>query len=124
MNVIVADDSVVVRTLVKKVLTGIGHQAIQAVHGGEVLECLEKADPQIDLILMDWNMPTMDGFEALKEIKGDQRFSSIPVIMLTSESDEKRINMAYDVGANGYLEKPFTPDELIAHIDKVMGTGN
>ena len=121
MKAIVADDSMFIRRIISKIITPLGYELAEAANGQDVLDILDKDWQSIDLILMDWNMPTMDGFEALQAIKGDQRFSSIPVIMLTSESDEKRINMAYEVGANGYLEKPFTPDELIAHIEKVMG---
>ena len=120
MNIIVADDSMVVRSVVNKVIKSLGHHPMHAVHGGEVLDILENEGSEVDLILMDWNMPTMDGLEALKTIKKDTRFSSIPVIMLTSESDEKRIEMAHKAGVDGYIEKPFTPEELIEGLEKVI----
>ena len=119
MNVIIADDSAVVRTLVKKIITPIGYHPIHAVHGGEVIDILEERGADIDLILLDWNMPTMDGFQALEKIKKNPKFASIPVIMLTSESDEKKINLAYRAGVDGYIEKPFSPKELLECIDKV-----
>ena len=93
MNVIVADDSMVIRSIVKNIIAPLGHSPVQASHGGEVIEILEKTGSDVDLILMDWNMPTMDGFQALEKLKGDPRFSSIPVIMLTSESDNKKMEM-------------------------------
>ena len=120
MNIIVADDSFVVRSIVKKAIAHLGHQILQAVHGGEVIDILEKMGSEVDLILLDWNMPVMDGFQALETMKGDPRFSSIPVMMLTSESDEKKIQMAYDAGAAGYVEKPFTPEELVRNIEKAV----
>ena len=120
MNIIIADDSTVVRSIVAKVITSIGHQALHTAHGGEVIEMLEERGSEIDIILMDWNMPIMDGFEALQKIKADSRFSSIPVIMLTSESDEDKIKMAYDAGVTGYVEKPFTQDELVEYLEKVI----
>ncbi len=120
MNIIVADDSMVVRSIVTGAVKTLGHSPIQATHGGEVLDILEKNGVSIGLILMDWNMPTMDGYEALKAIKSDTRFSSIPVVMLTSESDEDRIKMAFDAGVDGYVEKPFTPEELVENLEKVI----
>jgi two-component system chemotaxis response regulator CheY len=120
MNIIVADDSMVVRSVVTKVVTSLGHEPIQATHGGEVLDILEKMGKDISLILMDWNMPTMDGFQALQTLKNDQRFALIPVIMLTSESDDKKIKMAFDAGVSGYVEKPFTSEELIESLKKVI----
>lgn len=120
MNVIVADDSMVVRSIVTRAIKSLGHNPIPATHGGEAIDILENKGEPIGLILMDWNMPTMDGFEALKTIKSNTQFSSIPVVMLTSESDESRIQMAFDAGVNGYVEKPFTPEELIESLEKVI----
>ena len=120
MNVIIADDSMVIRSIVKNVITPLGHSPVQAAHGGEVIEILEKMGTEVDLILMDWNMPTMDGFQALEKIKGDPRFSSIPIIMLTSESDSKKVEMAYGAGAVGYVKKPFTAEELVENLGKVI----
>ena len=120
MNVIIADDSRMVRSIIEKVIISLGYGLFQAVHGGEVIDILEKMDVEVGLILMDWNMPTMDGFQALVQIKKDRRFSSIPVIMLTSESDDNKIKMAYAAGAAGYVKKPFTRDELIENMQQVL----
>ncbi len=120
MKVIVADDSGLVRSLVKKAIAPLGYDSIPAVHGGQVMEILESSGSDIDAILMDWNMPTMDGFQALNQVKGDPRFNAIPVIMLTSESDEKKIKRAFDAGASGYVEKPFTAEELLENLKKIV----
>ena len=120
MNVIVADDSIMVRSIIEKIITSLGYELFQATQGEEVIEILEKMDVEVGLILMDWNMPTMDGFQALVQIKKDRRFSSIPVIMLTSESDDNKIKMAYDAGAAGYVKKPFTRDELVENMQQVL----
>ncbi|MGB5157879.1 response regulator [Desulfobacterium sp. N47] len=120
MNVIIADDSKVVRSIVEKAIKTIGYSSFQAIHGGEAIEILEKMGGEIDLILMDWNMPVMDGFNALVNIKKNPKFSSIPVIMLTSESDDNKVKMAHDAGAAGYIRKPFTQDELLDNIQQVI----
>lgn len=120
MNVIIADDSKVVRSIVEKAIKPLGYSSFQAIHGGEAIEILEKMGGEVDLILMDWNMPVMDGFNALVKIKKDFRFSSIPIIMLTSESDDKKVKMAHDAGAAGYVKKPFTQDELLENIQQVI----
>jgi two-component system chemotaxis response regulator CheY len=120
MNVIIADDSKVVRSIVEKAIKPLGYSSFQANHGGEAIEILEKMGEKIGLILMDWNMPVMDGFDALVKIKKDSRFSSIPIIMLTSESDNNKVKMATDAGAAAYVKKPFTQDELLENIKLVI----
>jgi len=120
MNVIIADDSMVVRSIVEKAMTPLGYRLFKAAHGGEVIEILEKVEADVGLILMDWNMPTMDGFQALVRIKADRRFFSIPVVMLTSESDDNKVKKAYDAGAAGYVKKPFTREELIENVQQVL----
>lgn len=121
MKVIVADDSMLTRKIVIKYISPLGMEPVEAVNGNEVIEILSREPNGVDLILLDWNMPEMDGMGVLKWIGKEARFSTIPVIMLTSESDELSMNIAMKAGAKAYLSKPFTPEELIDTIKNTLG---
>ena len=120
MQVIIADDSMVVRTIVERVVNSLGYRSLKAANGREVIEILEKMGEEVALILLDWNMPILDGFKTLVKIKEDRRFASIPVIMLTSESEDQKIQKAFEAGVAGYVNKPFTNEELIESVQQVM----
>lgn len=120
MKVIIADDSLVIRKIISKALNSLGYEALQATNGPEALEILNQAGTA-DLILLDWNMPLMDGFEVLTAIRNDNRFNAIPIIMVTTESEEENIAKAMESGANGYVTKPFTADDLTTKIREILG---
>jgi two-component system chemotaxis response regulator CheY len=115
---LITDDSPLVRRIARKALTKMGFEIDEAENGQVALDKCRVRMP--DVVLLDWNMPVMDGFNALVKIKNDFRFSSIPIIMLTSESDDKKVKMAHDAGASGYVKKPFTQDELLENIKQVI----
>ena len=120
MQVIIADDSMVVRTIVERVVNSLGYRSLKAANGREGIEILEKMGEEVALILLDWNMPILDGFKTLVKIKEDRRFASIPVIMLTSESEDQKVQKAFEAGVAGYVNKPFTNEELIESVQQVM----
>lgn len=120
MKVIVADDSMMTRNIVIKFLKPLGCSTIQAVNGEEAIKLLEGESPLPDLILMDWNMPVLDGYQALQILGKDERYKGIPVIMLTSESDNANRAKALAAGAKGYVTKPFTEEELIQTINETL----
>lgn len=92
--------------------------------GQEVIDYLQEIDtgcssgkkPQIDLIILDLNLPKINGMDVLKSLKGNSRYRSIPVVILSTSSDQKTISEAYKNGANGYVTKPMSYDEFV---DKV-----
>ena len=120
MKVIVADDSMLTRKIVEKYLEPLGYSTLQASNGGEVIEALNAGKEIPDLILMDWNMPVLDGFQVLQLLRKDKRYDAIPVIMLTSESDDTNRVKALEAGAAGYITKPFTSEELIDTIKETL----
>lgn len=120
MKVIVADDSMMTRNIVIKFLKPLGCSTIQAVNGEEVITILNSEDPLPGLILLDWNMPVLDGYQTLQRLGKDERYKGIPVIMLTSESDNANRAMALDAGAKGYITKPFTEGDLIQTINETL----
>jgi chemosensory pili system protein ChpA (sensor histidine kinase/response regulator) len=110
-TVMVVDDSLTVRKITSRLLTREGYQVILAKDGVDALEQLIDVMP--DVVLSDIEMPRMDGFDLLRNIRADQRLKELPVIMITSRTAEKHRNYAMEIGANHYLGKPFDEDELL-----------
>jgi two-component system, chemotaxis family, chemotaxis protein CheY len=121
-NVLIVDDSGTMRNVIKKVLrlTGISFgNCLEAANGQEAMAVLE--NNWVDLILSDINMPVMDGFGLLRAVKSQPSFQDVPVVLITTESNEKRLQEAMRLGANGYIHKPFTPETVRTLVREVMG---
>ena|SRR5215469_10965624 len=108
---LVVDDAKVIRILLSHRLKELGYDVIEAVNGREALEKLSQA-PSVQLALIDWNMPVMSGIECLKLLRADARFVSLPVVMVTNESEMDHIVAALETGATDYIMKPFTPEVI------------
>jgi two-component system chemotaxis response regulator CheY len=113
LDVLIVDDSAAIRKILHRVLVqaevplGKVHEASD---GNEALERL-KTD-KVGLILSDINMPHMDGIEFLTRIKAQQEFKSVPVLMVTTEGSQAKVMQALELGAAGYVKKPFTADQI------------
>jgi two-component system chemotaxis response regulator CheY len=121
-NVLIVDDSTPMRAIIKKVISASGFDMgrfFEAADGREALKVLEQE--WLDLVLTDYNMPDMNGLELLEEMKKDDALKSIPVIMITTEGSEKRIEKFMEKGALDYIKKPFTPEEIKQKLKRVMG---
>lgn len=114
MKILVAEDDRDSRDLVHDIVRNLGHQAIPVADGRAALERARQDLP--DLVILDINMPLLDGFEVCAALRSDPRTASIPVIMLTAEVDIESRVRGLGVGADDYLGKPFHPRELIARI--------
>lgn len=113
MRVLIVDDSSVMRKIVERALRQAGLQmgkVFEAGSGREGLLILEQ-EP-VDLIVSDINMPSMDGLEFLRQIRSRSLARSAPVVMITTESGEEHVREALTSGAQGYIRKPFTPDQV------------
>src|SRR5579871_1654634 len=108
---LVVDDAKVIRILLSHRLRELGYEVIEAVNGKEALEKLSLA-PSVQVALIDWNMPVMSGIECLKAIRAVPRFASMPVVMVTSETEMDHIVTALETGATDYIMKPFTPEVI------------
>ena len=117
-KVLAVDDSPSIRKLVEFSLKSKGIQAISVSDGLEAMETLARGP--VDLMILDINMPRMDGFDLLRRMRADQQYLNIPVIMLTTEGEEEDKEKALALGANQYLVKPFKPTELISVVEKVL----
>ncbi len=112
MNVLLVDDSSTMRRIQKTQLENFGvDKIIEAGDGEEAMEKLETSMP-IDIILLDWNMPVMDGLTFLKEVRKKSEYSKVKIFMCTSESEKPKVFEALQAGANNYIVKPFSPEAL------------
>lgn len=113
--VMVVDDSLTVRRVTQRFLTREGYQVVLAKDGIDALEQLQNVTP--DIMLVDIEMPRMDGFDLTRNVRSDSRLRSIPIIMITSRSAAKHRNYAMDLGVNEYYGKPFQEEELLKSIE-------
>jgi chemosensory pili system protein ChpA (sensor histidine kinase/response regulator) len=111
-TVMVVDDSLTVRKVTQRLLTREGYQVMLARDGIDALGQLEDMVP--DAMLLDIEMPRMDGFELLRHLRADARWASIPIVMITSRTADKHRNHALGLGVDAYLGKPYPEEELLA----------
>ncbi|MCL2009572.1 MAG: response regulator [Synergistaceae bacterium] len=121
MKLLVVDDSSLIRKVIKAAADVLQMETEEARDGIEALETLSKSHKEIDLILLDWNMPEMNGYDVLVEIKGSDEYKNIPVMMVTTEGQKSNIIAAVRAGAANYLTKPFTVEQLEAKIIECIG---
>ena len=114
---LVVDDSRTIRTIIRRILLEMGYEVCEASNGKEALDVLRAEEPAVELILADWNMPVMDGFELLQNLRQDDEFSSVKVLMVTTETEIGHMKSAMDAGANEYVMKPFTKDILLEKLE-------
>ncbi len=112
--VMVVDDSLTVRKITSRMLTREGFEVATAKDGVDGLQQLQDIDP--DIILLDIEMPRMDGFEFARNVRADQKTKGIPIIMITSRTADKHRNHAMEIGVNEYMGKPYQEEQLLAKI--------
>jgi chemosensory pili system protein ChpA (sensor histidine kinase/response regulator) len=112
--VMIVDDSLTVRKITTRLLTRVGYEVITAKDGVDALEQLVDATP--DVMLLDVEMPRMDGFELTKQLRRDAKTSKLPIIMITSRTADKHRDYALELGVNAYLGKPYQDNELLENI--------
>ena len=115
MRALVIDDSRTTRAIIRKTLTELGIEVVEAGDGREGLERLRRA-PDVELVLVDWNMPVMNGLDFIKAVRSDRSYDPVRVMMVTTETEQEQVVRALEAGANEYLMKPFTKDILVAKL--------
>ncbi|MET0683604.1 MAG: Hpt domain-containing protein [Casimicrobiaceae bacterium] len=118
--VMIVDDSLTVRRITSRLLAREGFEVLTARDGIDAFELLETEAETPDVILLDIEMPRMDGFEFMKTIKANPKYASIPIVMITSRTAEKHRNLAKDLGVDLYLGKPFQEEELLRHLRDML----
>ncbi|MFO1306388.1 MAG: Hpt domain-containing protein [Burkholderiales bacterium] len=117
--VMIVDDSLTIRKITSRLLTRAGFAVSTARDGVDALQVLAEQVP--DVILLDIEMPRMDGFEFAKTVKGDPKYQAIPIIMITSRTADKHRSHAAEIGVDLYLGKPYQEDELLKHLREMTG---
>lgn len=111
MLAMIIDDSKAMRTIIGRILKGLGLETTEASHGVEGLQRLA-GGLRPDLMLVDWNMPEMNGLDFVKAVRSQPELNHIPLIMVTTETEASRMIQAMESGANEYVMKPFTAEIL------------
>jgi len=111
MQALVVDDSRAMRAILTRLLDGLGFDVAQAGDGQEALEVLA-GGVRPDVILIDWNMPVMDGLTFIKQCRAHDEYRDIVLMMVTTESEQAQIVRALAAGAHEYVIKPFTEDDI------------
>jgi chemosensory pili system protein ChpA (sensor histidine kinase/response regulator) len=116
--IMVVDDSLTVRKITSRLLAREGYEVVTAKDGVDALQQLQEHTP--DVMLVDIEMPRMDGFELTKNVRGDAAMAHIPIIMITSRTAEKHRSYAKELGVNAYLGKPYQEEELLGQIASLI----
>ena len=111
MQALVIDDSRAMRSILGKILNGMGFAVTEAGHGREGLDCLRQG-MRPSVILLDWNMPEMNGYEFLKAVRAERAYRDLTIMMVTTESEMSQVVRALAAGANEYVMKPFTAEVI------------
>lgn len=120
MKILLVDDSITVRASEKRILAGLGlNDVVEATDGAMGLKVAFQEKP--DLIMMDWDMPTLSGIEALKLLKANPATQKTPVIMVTGSADKDNIMEAIKIGATDYVIKPFTAETIQKKLAPLIG---
>ena len=116
--ILAVDDSSSVRQMVKFTLTDAGYSVIEAVDGRDALT---KLTSSVNLVITDLNMPNLDGIGLIRSVRANPALRGLPVLMLTTESQESRKQEGKAAGATGWIVKPFTKPQLVAVVKRVVG---
>ena len=112
MKALVVDDSMAARFMLSKMLKEIGYEVVQAADGKEALTTLE-ANKDVEIALVDWNMPVMNGLELVQEVRQQAEYNNMKIMMVTTETEMMQVVRAMEAGANEYIMKPFTKDVVV-----------
>ncbi|NNG68196.1 response regulator [Caldanaerobacter subterraneus] len=121
-DILVVDDSVLVRLMVKDILGGEGYNVVAAVTSEEAVRKIKSRKELFDLIIVDINLPDQNGFEFIRNLKSEEKYRHIPVIILSAEATVPSIKRAVEAGAVDYLVKPFKAEELVKRVVKLVGS--
>ncbi|CAK0759221.1 Chemotaxis protein CheY homolog [Azospirillaceae bacterium] len=118
-KVLTVDDSRTMREMVSFTLRGAGYDVVEANDGQHALTVL--SSNKVDLVIADLNMPVMDGLTLIRKLRAMPNYRTMPILMLTTESDDKKKAEGRSAGATGWIVKPFNPDKLVSVVQKVCG---
>ena len=121
-NILVVDDSLPMRRVIKKAIMASGFSLAdyeEASDGSEALSILK--EKWIDIVVTDYNMPIMNGLELVAAMRKDELLKSVPVLVISTEGNQVRLNEFKEKGVSGYIKKPFTPEEIRLKLHEILG---
>lgn len=121
MRALIIDDSRAVRRIIGCIMKELGYEIIEAGHGIEGLQQLE-AHGIPDIVLVDWNMPEMNGLDFIKAARANPAYSDVPIMMVTTETEMEKMAQAFIAGVNEYLMKPFDKTQILEKL-QLLGIG-
>ena len=124
-RVLIVDDSPSMRAFVRRVMDLSGFEVDACLNAGNGLEGLALLEKQaVDIILTDINMPEMNGEDFLRHLEEHDRYRTIPVVVISTDATESRMQRMMQLGAKGYISKPFSPEALRSELERVLGVSN
>ncbi len=121
-KILIVDDSLPMRSVIKKTIKASGFNTSEfheAENGEAALKVLDNS--WLDIVVTDYNMPVMNGIELIQEMKKNEMFKEIPVLVITTEGNQQKIDAFIKSGATGYIKKPFTPEEIKIKLTEILG---
>ena len=116
-RILTIDDSKTMRDMLRLTLAGAGYHVLQAVDGQDGLDVLRKE--RVDVVITDINMPKLDGYGVIRHLRADAGYDETPILVLSTESDQKTKEIGREAGATGWLVKPFDPEQLVEIVRQV-----
>lgn len=118
-TIVVADDSMTILAMTSSRLERAGYDIVTATRGDDALRLVQETRPR--LVLLDVEMPGLDGVEVARQIRADETLAGIFIVLLTSLSEESQVARGIEAGADAYLTKPFSPQDLQSQVEKLIG---
>jgi two-component system chemotaxis response regulator CheY len=116
MRALIIDDSRAIRIIIAGYLRGLGMETVEAGNGREGLARMQE-NPDVELVLVDWNMPEMNGLDFIRALRAQRAYDEVRIVMVTTETEFEQVAKALDAGANEYIMKPFTKEILVAKLN-------
>ncbi len=117
-HILLIEDFAVIRRLIEVAIDPLHHTMTQVATGEEAMQAL--ANEEFDLVMLDIGLPGIDGWDVLRQIRAGERTSELPVLVVTAHGDQADEDMAFRLGANGFIAKPFRPDDLMDAVDSLL----
>jgi CheY-like chemotaxis protein len=117
-HILLIEDFAVIRRLIEVAIDPLHHTMTQVATGEQAMDILESE--WFDLVLLDIGLPGIDGWDVLQRIRSAERTASVPVLVVTAHGDQADEDLAYRLGANGFIAKPFRPDDLMDEVGRLL----
>jgi two-component system chemotaxis response regulator CheY len=123
VRALIIDDSRAMRSILGRMLRGLGFEVIEAANGRDAIKRLQEAE-KVELAVVDWNMPEMNGFEFIQAVRAEHSYDGVLLMMVTTETEMEQVSKALKAGANEYVMKPFTQEVILEKLQMLGMAGS